>query len=97
VYNQELSSVEDYVFAVVAEEFVRAQSHGSFHSGHEGYAVILEELQELWFEVTNNKVAGAKQRQFREAVQVAATAIKYITSLATYEQIDLLEETGCPR
>ena len=44
VYNGKLSSVEDYVFGLVADEFVRAQKRGSFHSGHEGYAVILEEV-----------------------------------------------------
>lgn len=51
---------------------------GPFNTAHEGYAVILEELDELWDDIkTNNSVLS----QRKEAIQVAAMAIKYIQYL----------------
>ena len=55
-------------------EWARLQ-HPDYHSAHEGYAVILEELDELWDEV---KADGPKDRMRAEAIQVAATAIRFI-------------------
>ena len=52
-----------------------------FKSSHEGYAVILEELDELWDEIKNDKKPGSQQRQKDEAIQVAAMAIKFINDL----------------
>lgn len=43
---------------------------------HTGWAVIKEELDELWDEVKKDKGADASGR--KEAVQVAATACRYI-------------------
>ena len=51
-----------------------------FNSSHEGYAVIKEELDELWDEIKNNKSPESKTRQKNEAVQVAAMAIKFLIS-----------------
>lgn len=48
-----------------------------FHSGHEGYAVLLEEVQELWEAIRADDDAHAK----REAIQVAAMAIRYLVML----------------
>ena len=52
-----------------------------FNSSHEGYAVILEELDELWDEIKNNKRPGTLDRQRKEAVQVAAMALRFIVML----------------
>lgn len=55
---------------------------GSFHpmaSPHEGYAVILEELDELWVEVK----AHDRARMREEAVQVAAMALRFIVDLTS--------------
>lgn len=46
----------------------------AFKSDHEGYAVILEELDELWDAVKANDAKHARA----EAVQVAAMAIRFI-------------------
>lgn len=46
----DLASTVDWV---AGDELVRARAKfGAFHSGHEGYAVVLEEVQELHEEVT---------------------------------------------
>lgn len=62
------------------KELARATSKfGPFHNVHEGYAVILEELDELWTDIKNNAGATAKARA--EACQVAAMAIRYMMDL----------------
>jgi len=52
-----------------------------FNSSHEGYAVILEELDELWDEIKNNKAEGSHERQIKEAKQVAAMAIRFMIDI----------------
>ncbi len=51
-----------------------------FNSSHEGYAVILEELDELWDEIKNNKHPMSSVNQKKKAIQVAAMAIKFLVS-----------------
>lgn len=73
---------EPYAVALeqVIEELRRAVSHHApLNSPHEGYAVILEELDELWDEVKPNRGRTAAARC--EAVQVAAMALRYIAEL----------------
>jgi hypothetical protein len=48
----------------------------AFASAHEGYAIILEELDELWIEVKGN--VGYGPSAYVEAVQVAAMAVRYL-------------------
>ena len=48
---------------------------GKFNSTHEGYAVILEELDELW---ENIKFNGTKDELKKEAVQVAAMGLRFL-------------------
>jgi len=57
---------------------------GPYHSVHEGYAVMLEEFDELWDEV---KLKDKNYiRMYNEATQVACTAIRFM------ELIDKLKE-----
>lgn len=68
------------IFQDIAAELERArEKFPDFHSGHEGYGVILEELDELWSEV--KKRNQSKQRMREESIQVAAMAIRFITDL----------------
>jgi len=58
-------------------ELDRAQDlHAPMHGPHEGYAVILEELDELWDEVKARRQDKTKMR--KEAMQVAAMALRFI-------------------
>ena len=60
----------------IIEEYGRAANKfGSFASTHEGYAVLLEEVDELWDEVKCN---GSKENLRREAVQVAAMGLRFL-------------------
>lgn len=51
-----------------------------FNSSHEGYAVIKEEVDELWDEIKNNKHPMSEVNQKKEAIQVAAMGIKFLMS-----------------
>lgn len=65
------------------QELRRAQKlHGEFHSPHEGYAVIAEELEELWEDVK----AGRVRESLKEAVQVAAMAMRYCIDVGVMVQ-----------
>lgn len=68
----------DLALAEVRAEVIRAiEKFPTFNSAHEGYAVILEELDELWIEVMGNRVDLARD----EAVQVAAMAVRFMTDI----------------
>jgi hypothetical protein len=65
------------VIQVVWDEYQKAtRKFGSFHGRHEGYAVILEELDELWDEVKADAGNGPVSA---EAVQVAAMGLRFLT------------------
>jgi len=65
----------------IREEYLKAsEKFPPFHSGHEGYAVIYEEMDELWEEVKKypnyDNVALRK-----EAIQVGAMVLRFIIDL----------------
>lgn len=49
----------------------------AFNSTHEGYAVLAEEVDELWDDVKANRVEAA----IVEATQVGAMAIRFIADM----------------
>lgn len=66
----------------VAVELERARKYNAvFNSAHEGYAVILEELDELWDEVKEKATHRSKVAMRMEAKQVAAMAIRFIVDI----------------
>jgi len=66
--------------AQVAFELERARSlHPTpFHSAHEGYAVLLEEVDELWDEVKKSPKKRSVAQIQLEAIQVAAMALRFL-------------------
>ena len=47
-----------------------------FNSAHEGYAVLKEEVDELWEEIKRKN--NSKEAMRKEAIQVAAMAFRFI-------------------
>lgn len=61
------------------EELERAtKKFGAFHNAHEGYAVLLEEMDELWEEVKKHRSPANNLAMRREAIQVAAMAMRFV-------------------
>ena len=51
----------------------------AFHNAHEGYAVLLEEVDELWDNVKLNQKNPERQTLLKkEGVQVAAMALRFL-------------------
>lgn len=50
-------------------------------SPHEGWALIYEELDELWEEVRKKIKKQDREKMKNEAMQIAATAIRFIEDL----------------
>jgi hypothetical protein len=83
-YNDRMAAV-DAVLAEVRAEVERAvRKHRPMNSPHEGYAVIKEELDELWDEVKGNR--GRELSALEEAVQVAAMGVRYVADLSEPSQ-----------
>lgn len=73
----------EYVAMEILAEYEKAaKAFPAFNSAHEGYAVIAEELDELWDEVKNNKNPESRDRQRKEAIQVAAMALRFIVDVS---------------
>ena len=69
-------TAEEIAIKEIIQEYKRAtEKFGIFASTHEGYAVILEELDELWDEI---KVNNPKEMLRKEAIQVAAMGFRFI-------------------
>ena len=64
----------------VDDEFRRATGlHKPFHSSHEGFAILLEEVDELWDAVKLNNSNATRNTQMRkEAIHVAAMALRFL-------------------
>ena len=69
----------------VAEELDRAlRKHGKMANAHEGYAVILEELDELWDEIKVRQSKRRPKKMKREANQVAAMAMRFVMEICNH-------------
>jgi chaperonin GroEL (HSP60 family) len=74
------------VFAEISDELVRAEAHHSpiFNSLHEAYAVIAEEVDELW-DITRQKQKNRSRNEIhKELIQIAAMAVKALRSMENF-------------
>ena len=75
----EKSEVKKILQWIEDELHKATHSYGPFNSSHEGYAVIKEEVDEMWDDIKTNKFASSKL----EAIQVAAMCVRYILDVRT--------------
>ncbi len=63
---------------LIGQEYEHARvAHAPMRSAHEGYAVILEELDEAWDEIKADRPQHARM----EMIQVAAMALAFIIEI----------------
>jgi hypothetical protein len=75
------STAEIACYDVAAELSRATGKFGAFASAHEGYAVILEELDELKAEIWKNQKVRDVTKMRAEACQVAAMAIRFMVDV----------------
>ena len=63
------------------KEYLRSNGlYPMFHSTHEGYAVIKEEVDELWDEIKSSKNTTPDVMQRAEVIQIMAMCCKFLES-----------------
>lgn len=70
------------------ELFQAAAEYGPYASAHEGFAVILEELDELKAWVWRKEEERDYGQMLEEAIQVAATASRFVLDVCCNDAID---------
>jgi hypothetical protein len=81
-----ISQIDKILLQVREEVYFATEKFGVFASPHEGYAIIKEELDELWDDIKANR--GYEFAAEREAIQVAAMAIRYLLDISRRKGID---------
>jgi len=70
------------LLALVEAEFRRASSKNeAFHSCHEGYSILAEEVDELWDEVKKKTKMRSTKLMRSECKQIAAMAVRFMHDL----------------
>jgi len=77
VSPEELARLDQILDEVRIEVRRATLKHGAMNSAHEGYAVLQEEVDELWDDVKHDNLPGALD----EALQVAAMGVRFIYDL----------------
>ncbi|MCJ7767241.1 hypothetical protein MUP79_02470 [Candidatus Bathyarchaeota archaeon] len=72
-----MAGLREVLVEVRSEVYAMVREHGDFKSLHEGYAVILEMLDEVWEEIKKPSEYMDLQRLRSEALCVAASAAKF--------------------
>lgn len=82
-----LTAAQETIIVDVYEELKSASAKfPPFHTAHEGYAVLLEEVEELWTEVKRKQGMRDKGLMRKEAVQVAAMAMRFILDVCNHPE-----------
>lgn len=80
IMKEENQSTSYFLIEIEQEYFNSNKKFTGFNSYHQGYAVILEELDELWEEIKKDKCNKTERRKRikSESIQVAAMALKLL-------------------
>ena len=74
-------NMESAIKEVMDELIVAMEKHPSMRSPHEGFAILNEEVDELWDEIRRPQDIHDRERMREECVQVAAMAIRFMVDL----------------
>lgn len=73
------------LFAVVAELEAAEENFPPMRSAHEGLAILKEEVDELWDEIKKSPKNRDPEAMRKEAIQVAAMAIRFLIDVCGKE------------
>lgn len=73
--------INDVLEAIQEELSIATSKFGPFASQHEGYAIIKEEVDELWEEIKSKHSPDRRSNIQSEAIQVAAMAVRFLVDL----------------
>lgn len=76
---------------IMRESITTRIHYPSFNSYHEGYAVILEELDEVWTEI--KKKEQSEERIREEMIQVGAMVLRFLYDLQNCPDVYPKEKT----
>jgi hypothetical protein len=72
----------DESFKLIENEYLRASDlYPDLHSNHEAYAVIKEEVDELWDEIKKSKEVIGNNKIKKELIQIGAMVVRYLDNL----------------
>jgi hypothetical protein len=80
-----MSKKDEVMKMVLAEVYRAEQGFPPMRSAHEGWAILREEVDELWEEVRDKM--RDRDRMKSEAVQVAAMAIRFVLDVCEVEDV----------
>lgn len=69
------------IMAIRIEHNSAVSKFPPFLSPHEGYAVLLEEMDELWDEIKKQYGDRTREQMRKEATQIAAMALRFMIDL----------------
>lgn len=85
--------ISERAVSLLIKEYGRAVNlNGPFNSAHEGYAVIKEELDELWEEVRKKRGNRDMEKMLKEAIQVSAMGLRFAVDIC--REILIMGEDG---
>lgn len=70
-----------------ADAIIQMAKWPKFNSAHEGFAVLYEEVDELWEEVRLKQTKRSVENMRKEALQVAAMAIRFAAEICNEQDI----------
>lgn len=72
-----IGPIRHLAFEAASEALTGLERWGEFHSAHEAFAVMSEEVDELWDHVKINQKVRDLEAMKKEAIQVAAMALRF--------------------
>lgn len=75
--NEKYQVVEEATLSAIDELNKAMTNWPAFNSAHEGFAVLKEEVDELWDHVKTNQTKRDIAKMKKEALQVAAMALRF--------------------
>lgn len=85
-------AMRDALLMEIGEEYERAiKKFKPFNSRHEGYAVILEELDEVWDAIKGDSLNATLEP---EIIQVGAMVLRFLMDLIYQSSCQKVNESG---